>query len=248
MALLIIEYVLFVGFFISGFFLVSKFVHHSVMEIHNEVAGFIYAVVGVIYAVLLAFVVITAWEEYTDAEKNVNMEVSHIIDVYRNANSFPDEIKIEIQATCINYINDVIDYEFKAMEEFQISEEAKSSYLNIWEAHQKYKPENEFEKIWYAESVKELNQLADARRLRINSIYYNISAIMWVVLIFGAFITIGFSYLFGTKNKIAHILMIFCLSSSICFGLILIYALEHPFAGYVHLTPESFVRALEQLK
>ena len=33
-------------------------------EKHNEVAGFIFATVGVVYAVLLAFVVIVVWEQF----------------------------------------------------------------------------------------------------------------------------------------------------------------------------------------
>jgi hypothetical protein len=38
---------------------------------HNDVAGFIYAVVGVIYAVLLALMVIAVWEDYEKARDTV---------------------------------------------------------------------------------------------------------------------------------------------------------------------------------
>jgi len=38
---------------------------------HNEVTGFIIAVVGVIYAVLLGFVVIVSWENFNEAENVV---------------------------------------------------------------------------------------------------------------------------------------------------------------------------------
>jgi hypothetical protein len=37
----------------------------------NDVAGFIYAVVGVVYAVLLALVVIAAWENREEANHNI---------------------------------------------------------------------------------------------------------------------------------------------------------------------------------
>jgi hypothetical protein len=196
MFVLISKFILFVVFFSGGFLLVRKFVHHSKLEIHNEVAGFIYAVVGVIYAVLLAFVVITVWEEYTDAERNVDMEVSHVIDVYRNGNAFPDSVRKEIQGAVINYMRDVITYEWNAMYKFQISDEAKASYLKIWEVHQAYRPNSTYDNIWYSEAIKELNQLADARRFRINSIYYHIPCFMWIVLFAGGAITIWFSYLF----------------------------------------------------
>jgi uncharacterized membrane protein YgaE (UPF0421/DUF939 family) len=248
MIVLILKFILIVGLSISGLLLVRKYLHHSKMELHNEIAGFIYAVVGVIYAVLLAFVVITVWDEYTDAEKNVNMEISHVVDIYRNADSFPDSIRDEIKTSAVNYINDMIDFEWKAMANYEISEEAKISYDNLWNAHLKFTPTTAYEEIWYAETIKELNQLADARTYRINSIYYDIPVFMWIVIFFGAFITIGFSYLFGTKNKFAHIIMVFSLSSSIGLVLILIDALEHPFTGIIHLTPESFIIALEQLK
>jgi hypothetical protein len=41
----------------------------EVRQKHNDVAGFIYAVLGVVYAVLLALVVIAVWEEF-DAAKD----------------------------------------------------------------------------------------------------------------------------------------------------------------------------------
>ena len=42
----------------------------------NDVVGFVIAVVGVIYAVLLAFVVIVAWENFDEAEQIVGQEAS----------------------------------------------------------------------------------------------------------------------------------------------------------------------------
>jgi hypothetical protein len=248
MILIIFKFVVFVGLAIGGFLLTSKFVDNSKMEVHKEVAGFIYAVLGVIYAVVLAFVVIVVWEDYTDAEKNIHAEVSYIVDIYRNSNAFPGETSERIQSACINYMEAVIGYEWPAMAHRKISDEALNAYLSIWKVHQTFTPETTLENHWYAESIKELNKLADVRRYRIFSIHYDIAPIMWTVLIFGAFITISFCYLFGTKNKIAHGIMICSLASVICLILILIDAMEHPFSGYIHLTPDAFVMTMEQLK
>jgi hypothetical protein len=246
--ILIFKFVVFVGLFMGGFLLVRKFVDHKIMELHNEVAGFIYAVLGVIYAVLLGFVVITVWEDYKDAERYLNEESSHAINLYRNASSFPDSVKVKIQDAVVVYLNDMVDHEFAAMDNFHISDEAISSYLNIWKVHQNYMPANPYQDIWYAETLKELNLLAESRRLRINSIYYDVHTFMWVVLFFGAFIIIGFSYLFGTKNTMAHLIMVFSLASTICLILVLIAALVHPYTGLIHLNPEPFILALKQLR
>ena len=47
-----------------GLALVRRMVPASRLAQHTDVAGYVYAVIGVIYAVILAFVVIAAWEEY----------------------------------------------------------------------------------------------------------------------------------------------------------------------------------------
>ena len=41
---------------------------------HDDVAGFILAVVGVVYAVTLAFIVIVTWEELRHANDTVSPE------------------------------------------------------------------------------------------------------------------------------------------------------------------------------
>ena len=51
-------------------------------EEQNDVAGFIYAVLGLAYAVLLAFVVIAVWQDYNTAQTNVESEAHELSGVY----------------------------------------------------------------------------------------------------------------------------------------------------------------------
>lgn len=43
--------------------IVRKVFSHEQLTPHNEVSGFVYAAIGVIYAVILGFAVISVWEE-----------------------------------------------------------------------------------------------------------------------------------------------------------------------------------------
>jgi hypothetical protein len=63
---------------------------------HNDVAGFIIAVVGVIYAVLLAFVVIVSWEKFVSAEAVVGEEASALRSIYRESTAFPLELREQL--------------------------------------------------------------------------------------------------------------------------------------------------------
>src|SRR3978361_51949 len=53
------------------------------LRTNNEVAGFKFATVGVLYAVLLAFAVIVVWERYSDAESHVSQEAGAAATTYR---------------------------------------------------------------------------------------------------------------------------------------------------------------------
>ena len=56
---------------VVGLTLVQRLVPTAIRKEHNDVAGFIYAILGVVYAVLLALMVIAVWEEYERARVTV---------------------------------------------------------------------------------------------------------------------------------------------------------------------------------
>src|SRR3954464_8152018 len=53
------------------FLLLHRTLDFRRLEQHNDVAGFIYAVIGVIYGVLIAFVVIVVWGHHSAAEQAI---------------------------------------------------------------------------------------------------------------------------------------------------------------------------------
>ena len=62
----------------------------STPEDPNDVAGFIYAALGVIYAVLLALVVIAVWEEYQTASETVEQEANALAEIFWLAHRLPE--------------------------------------------------------------------------------------------------------------------------------------------------------------
>ena len=65
-----------------GFELVQRLVPAQSRQQNNDVAGFIYAALGVIYAVLLALVVISVWEEYQGASETVEEEANSVAEIF----------------------------------------------------------------------------------------------------------------------------------------------------------------------
>jgi high-affinity Fe2+/Pb2+ permease len=72
-----------------------------------------------------------------------------------------------------------------------------------------------------------------------------VPGVIWLVLLGGALVTIGFTYFFGTENLRAQMLMTGALSLLIFSGLLIIIAIDHPFAGTVRIEPESLALVLK---
>src|SRR5215204_7510938 len=67
---------------LGGLEVVERFVPAQTRQQHNDVAGFIYAALGVIYAVLLALVVIAVFEGFQAANETVEQEANAVAEIF----------------------------------------------------------------------------------------------------------------------------------------------------------------------
>jgi len=85
------------------------------LSLNNEVAGFKFAVIGVFYAVMLAFIVIAVWEDFRKTEEAVRDEAKAVVDLHRVTFALPVAGGAEIRKHLIAYTNDVREYEWATM-------------------------------------------------------------------------------------------------------------------------------------
>src|SRR5690349_10375458 len=84
---------------------------------NNEVAGFKFATVGVLYAVMLAFAVIVVWEKFSDAETHVAQEAGAAATIYRLAPGLGAEPGAALGEGITRYLKAVIASDWPAMEQ-----------------------------------------------------------------------------------------------------------------------------------
>src|SRR3712207_5994522 len=97
---------------VGGLMLVERFVSASLRREHNDVAGFIYAVVGIVYAVLLALVVIAAWEEHETAKDTAQTEANELAETFWLAQGLPEPEGPRLQELARSYGRVVVDEEW----------------------------------------------------------------------------------------------------------------------------------------
>jgi len=227
-----------------GLVVVQRLVPPGLREEHNDVAGFIYAVLGVAYAVLLAFVVIAVWQDYKTAQANVESEANELAGVYFLASQFPEPERTRVQDLARTYARVVVEEEWPMMEQGQTSPRADSLVRELRLELLQFDPRNEGEQVLYERGLTQIHDVADARRLRLLQVREGIPDLLWVVLVGGGVITVCFTYLFGLKSNVAHALMVAALTLVICGILFTIAEIDYPFSGAVEIQPDAFREVL----
>jgi hypothetical protein len=241
---------------LAGLELVQRLVPATSRQPHNDVAGFIYAALGVIYAVLLALVVIAVWEEYRAASETVEQEANALAEIFWLGHRLPEPEGSHIQELARSYAQDVIDEEWPLMEQGQAplmtqTQGTPAGWTLIDEIRaslQEFKPHTPADEQLYAEGLDQVQRLGDARRMRLVAAEEGIPAVLWSVLIFGGVAAVSFTYLFGLENTWAHRLMVLTLAAVIGLVLFTIGALEHPFSGGARIGTEAFDLVLERFE
>ena len=199
-----------------------------------------FSAVGVLYTVLLAFLVVLVWEQFNGAQDLTEQEATKISNLLRDANSFPVPVRNEIQGRLITYTRSVIKDEWPTMAHGEQSPRTAETYRPVWAAYYDYRPQTSEAGRFYDESLTRLNDLGEERRLRVISSQSSIPGIMWIMLVVGGVITIAYLYLFAVPDGLLHGVMIGSVAGLLAFILFLILALDHPFSGAVKVTPDAY--------
>ena len=155
------------------------------LKLNNEVAGFKFAVVGVFYAVLLAFVVIAVWEDFRKTEEAVRDEAKAVVDLHRLTFALPVEGGAEIRIHLLNYVNDVREYEWATMALGEPSDVVIKHLDQLSQAIFNVQPQSSQELALYQDALRLLAVMTDNRNERLDSSDGSMPRILWFVLVIG---------------------------------------------------------------
>lgn len=214
----------------------------SVLVKNNEIAGFKFATVGVIYAVILAFAIIAVWDKFNEAEALVLKEAGAAATLYRIAAA--DEPNARATRDALdNYLTAVLDDDWPKMAVSQEGREATKALDRLYAAAIQL-GESRRQAVG-AEIMQELAAITEARRGRLHHAMGVVPSALWLMLVFGAVLTIGFTYFFGLENLKSQVTMTGGLASIVFLGLFVIVSYDHPFTGEVFVEPHPIKAVLE---
>lgn len=225
-------------------FAVDRLAPRRIRIEHNDLAGFILAVIGVVYAVLLAFVTIGVWERYQQAEERTFDETAMLAVAYRDADVFPGGH--ELRKTIREYAETVVEEEWPLMHRGQQSPHADKLMERIDRVVRALPVKSAGEQDVHDQILAAVNSAQSDRDTRLSEDASGVNGLMWVVLVAGAVITVAFTFLFGFKHDVMQVLMTGSLALLIGLVLFLTVALNYPYRGSISVQPEAFHAAIRE--
>jgi hypothetical protein len=230
---------------VGGLIVFRKAVSHTRLENANAVSGQVFQLAGVLYAVLVAFVVVVVWEQFGDAEDATDSEASAIADLLRDSTAIPPAYRLEVRQSLVAYTEDVINDELPRMRRGEVIEEESEHMTALWDSFLKVQPESRNEIAFFDHDIVKLNDLSANRKLRVSTGQSAIPGELWVLLIGGGAVVMAFTFLFGTRDLLVHACAVALTAGLMGFVMYLIFALEHPFVGALSVKPDPYVNVLQ---
>ena len=240
--------VVFSGLSVLGLYTVRVLVPLEHLKANHEVAGFTFGVIGAFYGLLLAFVIVAAWERFDRADEKVQGEAIALASLYRLSKGYPQPVQAELQRAIRGYAQDCINLESPAMEGYLHGpSDSPSGSLGLWAIVGNYAPQTSRQTLLADKSYDQLQALTEDRALRFMYGSESFPSVVWLVIYAGLLITIGFSYFFGLETFGAQALMCATFSSLLGLTILAILELSHPYQGAVVVSDAPFRLAIARM-
>lgn len=234
-------------FAVVGIKVIARVEPPEMRHTYNDIVGFVIAVVGVVYAVLLAWAAIAVWETHDRAEMAVEREASLLGDVADLALGLEGETAVRLRAAAVAYADAVVSREWPAMREGTVLDVAGDHLAELQRIVFRHASDDPAETLIQTELIERLGDLADTRRDRLFLGDWGMHPVIWSVIVLGSVVLVGLSFFFGLEIR-RHQILTGTLSVSVALVVFMILELDRPFMGDVSVGDESFRLVAERIR
>ena len=245
----LITIVISVGLSVGVLIIRRRRIHWESFKDNHEVGGFLFNALGLIYAVLVAFVVYATWSDYEASGSVCDREADIIQNLYLDCSGLPPESQAEIKKDILEYLEMIVKDDWPLLAHGKVNPVSREKLIEIWKNFNNINNLGiEKQKIYFGEALNKLNDITELRRLRILSAQSHIPVIIWTVILIGALTSVGFSLFFGTRSFIIQAAMTSLFAMTNAIVILMIIALDHPFTGDIKISTEAYEQVLLYLK
>jgi hypothetical protein len=241
--------VIVVALAVSGLLLFRRLVPQSRLQKSMSVTGQAFTLVGVLYPLVAAFALNTAWDNYQSAQDATAHEAGAVAELLNASEALPAAVRPGVQRQTLAYAQDVVDDELPRMSHGMSIERRSARLRDLRLTLYGAQPVSRTEISAYEQAIASTDEISRSRSTRIagntNGSTSALTGDLWVLLIGGAFISLAFTYTFATDDVVIHAVCVALTAALMGFVLYLILALDRPFVGTMAVSPETYQRVID---
>lgn len=212
---------------------------------HHDVAGFLVGIAGVLYAVVLGFLVITVWVSFDSAQATADLEASDAAELFTFSEVFPEPARTQLRRTMANYAFEVRDREWPLLVYDRQDLRARSFYHDALPIIASLTARSDHPLALQESALSTLHELSVHRRQRLITAATGLPQALYVALLAGALIVMAFTFLFGVDNKALQFTMTFLIAAMIGLLFGTIVSLDRPYSGPIRVSPDAWTLVIE---
>jgi hypothetical protein len=205
-----------------------------------EVSSQLLGVVAALFGLLLAFIVVIAYQNYGDSQSNVSSEADALAAIVRDSDAFGQPDGAHIRAAVGTYVRAVVVDEWPRMHEGKDSARAAAAVGGMYTAIQGVDPKSSRAVAFYDDSVQQLSSALEARRNRLDSAQGGLPWVIGVLLVVGSIVIIGYTVLVGSRSFWFHAIGAGAVAVVLGLSLVVLLDLTYPFSGDVSVGSGPF--------
>ena len=207
-------------------------------EMNNDIIFFASAI-GVFYSLMAGLMSVAVWTNYESVQDLVSQEASSIGALYRDVSSLPEPEGSELQQQLREYNAFIIEHSWPAQRRGVVLDEATRRVNVFADRLFAFNPETLGDQARYAEALSQFNDMIELRRKRIGSLGGALPPVMWGIMLIGAALSVGVTYLLKINTGVQLMLTAF-LATFIGLVVFVMAGLDSPLTGPLAIEPTAY--------
>jgi hypothetical protein len=207
----------------------------------------VYGVLGTSFAVLLAFVIFLAFESYGTAKQNAGAEAVSVTGLFGTARLLPRSARDRLRGALICYGRSVVADEWRTMREGHESPLVDGWAADLDTVTARLDITGEKQAAGFTSWLEQSAARRDSRRGRLAEASPFVPPPLWMVLLVGAAIVLGYTYLYADRGEpfAMQAAMIGAVTAVIVSGLLMVRFLDRPYENRSgSITPVAMLSTL----
>ncbi len=227
---------------------VHRFVPVGRREEHHDVGSTVFLQMGVLFAVLLAFVFSGAYSEYGEAQRAIDLECGALHATAMLASTLPAPEASDLLGLEKRYLDDVVRREWPDLRERKVDREIAAPTLTELVRYAARLPAATLPDTTVKAQILSLLAEAHAQReMRLFQATNGLPGVLWVVLIGMAQLLVLFVALAGVKHVAPLLAFAVIFAVATASTLVLVRLLDYPFEGAIGLDSRSFAETARKI-